>query len=120
MEGGDLAVTSPDPHVVLGVAPDATWDEIVHAYRRLVRLHHPDLSGPDAPRSDASGVVLGRVVEAYATLREADRRAGPDAPRRPPPTATELIRPRRPAGARRHQPPLRAGPVIWQPAARHR
>jgi curved DNA-binding protein CbpA len=119
MESGDLNVTSPDPHVVLGVAPDATWDEIVHAYRRLVRLHHPDLSVPDAPRPDASGVVLGRVLEAYATLRDADRRAGPDAPRRPPPTATELIRRRR-AGGRRDQPPLRAGPVIWAPAARRR
>src|SRR6266851_2772623 len=32
-----------DPHAVLGVAPDASLDEIRAAYRRLIRAYHPDL-----------------------------------------------------------------------------
>jgi len=32
-----------DPHAVLGLAPDASLDEIRAAYRRLIRAHHPDL-----------------------------------------------------------------------------
>lgn len=41
-----LGTTPPhadDPHAVLGLAPDASLDEIRAAYRRLVRAHHPDL-----------------------------------------------------------------------------
>jgi DnaJ like chaperone protein len=32
-----------DPHAVLGLASDASLDEIRAAYRRLIRAHHPDL-----------------------------------------------------------------------------
>jgi len=32
-----------DPHAVLGLAPDASLDEVRAAYRRLIRAHHPDL-----------------------------------------------------------------------------
>src|SRR5439155_13361863 len=32
-----------DPHVVLGIPPDASLAEIRAAYRRLIRPHHPDL-----------------------------------------------------------------------------
>jgi DnaJ like chaperone protein len=36
--GGD-----DDPHAVLGLATDASLDEVRAAYRRLIRAHHPDL-----------------------------------------------------------------------------
>ena len=32
----------PDPHQLLGVAPEATHDQIREAYLRKVRLYHPD------------------------------------------------------------------------------
>ena len=31
-----------DPYAVLGVAPTATWEQIMAAHRRLAKLHHPD------------------------------------------------------------------------------
>jgi DnaJ like chaperone protein len=34
---------SDDPHAVLGLASDASLDEIRAAYRRLIRAHHPDV-----------------------------------------------------------------------------
>ncbi|MGL5096728.1 MAG: J domain-containing protein [Planctomycetia bacterium] len=37
-----------NPHQVLGVAPDATLDEIRRAYREQVRRHHPDRGGDPA------------------------------------------------------------------------
>jgi hypothetical protein len=40
-----------DPYEVLGVASDATRDEIVRAHRRRVREVHPDLPAGDAERT---------------------------------------------------------------------
>ena len=50
-----------DPHAVLGVAPDASLDEIRAAYRRLIRAHHPDLLA-------ARGMPEDRVVLATARV----------------------------------------------------
>jgi DnaJ-class molecular chaperone len=61
---------------VLGVAPDATPDEIHRAYRRLARLYHPDLNR----RSDARA-RFDEVSDAYAVLHDPALRAGYD--RRP-------------------------------------
>jgi curved DNA-binding protein CbpA len=33
-----------DYYTILGVHSDATLEQIKRAYRRLVRLHHPDLN----------------------------------------------------------------------------
>jgi len=46
-----------DPHAVLGVAADASLDEIRAAYRRLIRSHHPDLMV-------ARGMPAERVAQA--------------------------------------------------------
>src|SRR4051812_36542468 len=37
---------SPDPYEVLQLGPDATARDIAHAYRSLVRTHHPDTRDP--------------------------------------------------------------------------
>lgn len=36
-----------DPHIVLGVAPDASEEEITRAYRALAKRYHPDLNPDD-------------------------------------------------------------------------
>lgn len=33
------------PHETLGVAPDASFDEVRAAYKRLAMKHHPDRGG---------------------------------------------------------------------------
>ena len=41
-----------DPYAALGIAKDATAEEIKKAYRKLVRSSHPDLF-PDDPGAEA-------------------------------------------------------------------
>jgi len=73
-----------DYYEILGVGRDAGQDEIKRAFRRLARLHHPDVN-PDAPDSEAR---FKEVAGAYEVLRDPDRRrhydyfgrAGPVAP----------------------------------------
>jgi curved DNA-binding protein CbpA len=55
-------------------------EELRSAYRRLVRLHHPDHNGG----SRESTVRFEEIQEAYAYIREQRKHAPP--PRRPPPT----------------------------------
>jgi DnaJ like chaperone protein len=50
-----------DPHAILGVAPDASLDEIRGAYRRLIRTHHPDLLA-------ARGLPQERIAQATARV----------------------------------------------------
>jgi curved DNA-binding protein len=63
-----------DYYAALGVPRDADADAIKKAYRKLARQHHPDVStepGAEARFKDAA--------EAYATLRDPDKRASYDA-----------------------------------------
>jgi molecular chaperone DnaJ len=66
---------------VLGVASDASPEEIRTAYRRLAREHHPDVAGAganDTIRSlNAAYAVLADPVRRYAYDRQL--RAAPDA-----------------------------------------
>ena len=48
----------------LGLAPGASWDEVKSAFRRLARVYHPDVAGPDATRKFAE------ITEAYMTLKD--------------------------------------------------
>jgi preprotein translocase subunit Sec63 len=66
--------TGSDPYAELGVPRDATQTEITHAFRRLVRLHHPD-SRPldDTTSAEDSASTLRRVIAAYAALSKEHR-----------------------------------------------
>ncbi|HSI74212.1 MAG TPA: J domain-containing protein [Fimbriimonas sp.] len=60
-----------DPYEVLGLAREASADEIKSAYRRLARRYHPDVN-PDDPSAEDKFKEVG---EAYSILSDPDRRA---------------------------------------------
>lgn len=62
-----------DLYALLGVPPEATDDDIRHAYRALARRHHPD-ANPDDSRGDG----FRRIVAAYEILGSTDQRASYD------------------------------------------
>ncbi len=62
-----------DYYAALGVPRDAGAAEIKKAYRKLAQKHHPDVSkdpGAEARFKD--------IAEAYATLKDAEKRAAYD------------------------------------------
>jgi DnaJ-class molecular chaperone len=60
-----------DPYDVLGVARDAGEEQIRAAYRRLAKLHHPDLN----PGLSGAEDRFKRISGAYALLSDPARRA---------------------------------------------
>jgi molecular chaperone DnaJ len=61
-----------NPYQTLGVAPNATADEIKRAYRKLASQHHPDRGGDTK--------IFQDIQVAYDTLSDAQRRAAHDNP----------------------------------------
>lgn len=59
------------PYAWLDVRRDAAASTIKAAYRRLSKMHHPDVGGDEA--------IFKHICEAYAVLRDPDRRAHFDA-----------------------------------------
>jgi curved DNA-binding protein len=69
-------VDHKDYYQTLGVARNASADDIKKAYRKLMRKHHPDVNkGHDA------GDKAKEINEAYAVLGDSEKRAAYDAPR---------------------------------------
>ena len=62
-----------DYYKVMGVARDASMDEIKRAYRRLARKYHPDVS----KEADAE-TRFKEVGEAYEVLKDPEKRAAYD------------------------------------------
>jgi DnaJ-class molecular chaperone len=61
-ENEPAAATTPDnPWQILGVAPGAPVDEVLAAFRRLSKQHHPDATTGDR-------VLFERIVSARDTL----------------------------------------------------
>lgn len=58
------------PHQVLGVALDATMDELKAAYRKLARECHPDWHPGDAAKAER----FKQVAYAYSLLSKPDQR----------------------------------------------
>ncbi|KMS66453.1 hypothetical protein ACZ91_68345 [Streptomyces regensis] len=116
----------PDLYAVLGVAPSATAEVITSAFRRRAWELRPDT------RVDAvTAARFDEVRAAYETLRDPVRRAAYDrahdrSPRwrhRTPSgaaAASPLSRLRYlfVPGGTAPEPPLRAGPVHWEPGER--
>jgi curved DNA-binding protein len=62
-----------DYYKIMGVARDASQDEIKRAYRKLARKYHPDVS------KEANAEALFKDLgEAYAVLKDPEKRAAYD------------------------------------------
>jgi len=62
-----------DYYEIMGVARDATEKDIKQAYRKLAHKYHPDIS-----KDPAGEEKFKEVAEAYATLKDPEKRAAYD------------------------------------------
>jgi len=116
-----MTTNRPDPYAVLGVPPSATQAEISHAFRALLRRHHPDTHATeDKPSSGVCDTMLEQVLAASTVLRDPARRADYD---REAALRARPASPPSPQAVSHHLadgwPPIVAGPVRWhRPADR--
>jgi len=122
-----MTVDRTDPYAALRLTPNATQSQIRHAYRTLLRQHHPDtrVRGGDPTDNDptdndptdnaASDTTLQQVIAAYAILGDPALRAAHDHATRPPQASTPTrVRTGMPfPRSAPDQPPIQAGPVRW-------
>jgi curved DNA-binding protein CbpA len=118
-----MVVAAADHYRLLGVARDATREQIAQAWRRRARSEHPDRRPGEA--GDEAAARFRELAEAYRVLGDPVRRvaydrilaSGQPAARMPPgvPVPVRVIRPDAGTAAPRPpDPPLRAGPVLME------
>ncbi|WP_427006233.1 J domain-containing protein [Pseudarthrobacter sp. H2] len=98
-------------YAALQVAPDATQQEISHAFRALMRQRHPDVGTP------TGGDDVHSVLEAFAVLRDPRSRAAYDRGQGPagrPGRAVDGPRDIPVRHVRHREPLLRVTPVRWE------
>jgi len=106
-----LAPTEQDHYTVLGVPESATTAEIRAAYRRAVRMCHPDLYPADAVAVER----FKAVQRAYDVLSDPRQRAAYRRPNRFRPGITGTARPAaRPAAS---DPRASVPPDLWETLA---
>lgn len=66
-----------DPYSTLGVAKDASQDDIKRAYRKLARRYHPDQNAGDAAAEER----FKEISHAYDVLSDPEKRSAYDASR---------------------------------------
>ena len=100
-----------DPYAELGVPRDATQAEVTHAFRQLLRLHHPDTRPVGGTTSaEDSAATLRRVIAAYAAIsQERTSDHGRTEPLTRPITVPTRPRVTDPAV----KDAIRAGPIRW-------
>ena len=72
IRAANLGPDKSNPYVILGVARDATDDDIKSAYRKLVRENHPDrLVAQGLPQEfvDLANESLATINAAYEQVR---------------------------------------------------
>jgi DnaJ-class molecular chaperone len=107
-----------DLYAVLGLDESATQAQIRHAFRGLLRRHHPDTRVlPDSAQAKFSDAALQHALAAYAVLGDPVRRARYDQQARPhglhPVARPRPAQPRAGQARGPAQPPIQAGPVHW-------
>src|SRR5690348_12749684 len=120
MAAADHQGPVPDFYQLLGVARDASREQIAQAWRRQARTEHPDARpGQPGDGADEAGARFQALAGAWRVLGDPARRAAYDralgAGRvggmpAPVPVPVRRVRPGGPAGPV-PGPPLRAGPV---------
>lgn len=87
---------------VLGIGPEATWEELRHAYKSLVNIWHPDRFQQDGRRRKLAEEKTKEITQSYKVLAEYHKKYGalpPIAERTKVPPAAEDIAPQSPAYA---------------------
>jgi DnaJ-class molecular chaperone len=122
--------SQPDYYDVLRVTPAASQQEISRAYRALMRTHHPDLDGGPAGGGELYRGELLQIMQAFAVLRDPERRAAydrsragtpaqaaaPTSARAAAPVVIPVRKVHKPAHGSAHGPtsPIRITPVHWE------
>ncbi len=87
-----------DPYLMLGVARDASSEEVAEAYRALVQIYHPDRYVDAPPRVQAEAHKRMQALNAaYDAVRQSSRPAAAQPPPPPQPPARQAPTPPPPA-----------------------
>ena len=55
---------------ILGIGPEASWDELRQAYKSLVNIWHPDRFQQDARRRKLAEEKTKEITQSYQVLAE--------------------------------------------------